>query len=291
MNASRRRIIFVLGMHRSGTSLATGILQALGVSLGDELIPPDENNRLGYFESPTIGRIHDRLLHALGSSWYDSMIVRPLPAQWWRSPQVQPFKRELRELVEHQLDLSGGLWAFKDPRTCRLLPLWRDIAAEAGAQSDFLLVVRRPEEVARSLETRDGLSPLRCEMLWLEHTAEAILNAPSCLNVIADYDRWFTDGGEQAREIVSGLRLEAQDSGAVAASLAKMVAIDLRHHKASSDGVYRTPLTPDLYRALIERDRERAALLAQIFSVSRGFSAAAITLAQEPEPTGVTAGD
>lgn len=276
------RIIFVLGMHRSGTSLTTGILNALGIPLGDELIPPDANNRMGYFESPSVGRIHDRLLRALGSSWYASTTVSPLPNGWWRLPQVEPFKRELSELAKRQLAVSGGTWAFKDPRACRLMPLWHDILAETGAQPAYLLVVRNPQEVARSLQSRDGLSALRSEMLWLEHTAEAILAAPACLNAIVDYDRWFSDPRAQAGEMAAALGV-AGDAQLLDRAVSAMVAGDLRHHRAE-DAAFQAPLVRDLYDALRSRDRERIALLTQIFSIARGFGAAMLALSREPEP-------
>ncbi len=290
MNGSQKSVILVLGMHRSGTSLTTGILNALGVGLGDELIPPDDNNRLGYFESPSIGRIHDRLLRALGSSWYASTTVCPLPQLWWRSPAVEPFKNQLRNLALHQLDVSGGIWAFKDPRTCRLLPLWTEILSEIGASAKSMLVVRNPLEVGRSLHARDGLSALRCEMLWLEHTAEAILGMPSCLDTVVDYDKWFSEPAQQAAYMAAGLQLPSSGDGIVSAAVSRLVAGDLRHHQVA-ESVYTLPLTRDLYDALRLRDRERAELIAQIFAISRGFNNAAMALAKEPEPSAVTAGE
>lgn len=281
------RIVFVLGMHRSGTSLTTGIMSALGVPLGDELIPPDANNRMGYFESPSVGRIHDGLLRALGSSWYSPMTVAPLPERWWQLPAVQPFKAALLENAARQLALGGGTWAFKDPRTSRLLPLWREIAAELGAESRYVLVVRNPHEVARSLHSRDGISVLRAEMLWLEHTVEPLLDASQALNAIVDYDRWFRDPHEQARALAQALDLQADDE-AVDAAVRGMIAPDLRHHR-TPDASYSVPLVRDLYEALCARDAQRIQLLVQIFSVTRVFAAAALALAREPEPQ-VTAG-
>ena len=49
-NSPRRKVVVVLGMHRSGTSLTTNMLQSMGVTLGDELIPGREENPLGFRE-------------------------------------------------------------------------------------------------------------------------------------------------------------------------------------------------------------------------------------------------
>ena len=37
-------------MHRSGTSLVASLLSAIGVDMGQRLLPPDKGNPRGYFE-------------------------------------------------------------------------------------------------------------------------------------------------------------------------------------------------------------------------------------------------
>ena len=49
--------LLVLGMHRSGTSALTRVLNLLGVALGDDLMPPGPDNPLGFWE-------HQALAHA-----------------------------------------------------------------------------------------------------------------------------------------------------------------------------------------------------------------------------------
>ena len=76
----RRAPVLVLGMHRGGTSLATGLLQTLGAELGSPLIASNEGNPLGYFEHKAIVACHDRILASLGLDWH--------------SPDVLVFPRE-----------------------------------------------------------------------------------------------------------------------------------------------------------------------------------------------------
>ena len=65
-------LLFVLGMHRSGTSAMTGALQLVGAHPGDDLMPPSpDENPLGYFEDRGIVAIHDAVLAAAGRSWSD----------------------------------------------------------------------------------------------------------------------------------------------------------------------------------------------------------------------------
>ena len=78
--------ILVAGMHRSGTSALTGALNVLGISLGQHLLAPGEDNPKGYWEHQSAVEIHERLLTALERRWDD---VRPLPAGWLTSEAAQ----------------------------------------------------------------------------------------------------------------------------------------------------------------------------------------------------------
>jgi hypothetical protein len=53
MSAARRKCIFVLGMHRNGTSAMAGLLHGMGLSLGSDLMPATEYeyDEKGYFEN------------------------------------------------------------------------------------------------------------------------------------------------------------------------------------------------------------------------------------------------
>ncbi|MGH2482289.1 MAG: sulfotransferase family protein, partial [Ktedonobacteraceae bacterium] len=61
--------IIVLGMHRSGTSAVAGMLNALGMYLGSDLMAPAADNPKGFYEHNGITNLHDELLSSLGSSW------------------------------------------------------------------------------------------------------------------------------------------------------------------------------------------------------------------------------
>src|SRR5919204_862722 len=70
------RVMIVVGMHRAGTSAITRGLTAIGVELGDDLLPPNADanvgaiNPKGFWENRVIVDIDDRLLTSLGHSWH-----------------------------------------------------------------------------------------------------------------------------------------------------------------------------------------------------------------------------
>lgn len=185
-----RRCLIVLGMHRSGTSALTGALSLLGIDLGQSLIPAHAAiNAKGYWEHRDIVEIHERLLGALGSSWHDE---RPLPENWWRTEMVVPFRRELLAILHRDFS-EASLWGVKDPRICRLLPLWLDILEEFRCQPLFVLIVRHPQEVAESLAKRDGIADARAYLLWLQHTLDAEKWTCTYSRVLVSYERLLKD--------------------------------------------------------------------------------------------------
>lgn len=162
--------IGILGMHRSGTSALTGSMRHVGVDLGDDMRAPHPGvNDKGYWEHLGLVRAHERLLLALRSSWDD---IRPLPSRWWEDPAAYRFRVEAARILKHDF-ASSTIWAVKDPRMCRLVPVWTALFEDLGCRFAFVLIFRHPEEVARSLEKRDGFHREKSTRLWLENTLAA----------------------------------------------------------------------------------------------------------------------
>ena len=164
-----RRAIIVLGMHRSGTSALAGALGLLGGRLPARMMPPWSSNLKGHFEPEYIVAIHDRALLAAGSSWSSFDALR---ADWFQSAAAVGFADELVEAVRQDY-ADAALFIVKDPRMCRLMPLWRRVLQKLGARSSYVILFRHPTEVAQSLEKRDGLSLAEGYLLWVRHLLEA----------------------------------------------------------------------------------------------------------------------
>lgn len=164
-----RLAFLVLGMHRSGTSALTRVLSLCGVSLPRQMIPAGERNERGYFESQAIWRHHEALLEEAGTSWFDPS---PLPPAWFDSPAAADWVERLAEAVRHEFGESRT-FVLKDPRICRLLPLWRRVLAEVGAEPRCVLPLRHPNEVAGSLGRSEGIAERHGLLLWLDYMLTA----------------------------------------------------------------------------------------------------------------------
>jgi hypothetical protein len=135
-----RNVILVLGMHRSGTSAAAGFMVKLGGAQPKTLLPADDGNERGYFESQALMTFHDELLASAGSSWSDWRQFNPA---WYQSPTATTFRKRAKQLFKEEFD-GEPLAVLKDPRVCRFVPsgsrFW--LALKLGRVSSFRLARR-----------------------------------------------------------------------------------------------------------------------------------------------------
>jgi len=262
-------------MHRSGTSLTANLLAELGIPLGGELVPADTWNAKGYFEPIEINSIHDAILSLFGMKWNTPTTLHPLPDGWWDAPAVAPYRERLKSIAAKRLS-ELGTWAFKEPRTSRLLPLWNKIIAELGVDARYVLATRSSAGVTGSLTARDNIDPLISELLWLEHNCDVVLDLPRPLDAIISYEDWIEKPFEQARLMIEGLGIDFRgDDAALRDILARVVEPGMRHHIESA-GAYRLPFTAPLYAALRARDAAELKAIAGIFNISRAFVGAVV---------------
>ena len=112
MSAAPRSAILVAGMHRSGTSATTRILNLLGASLARELIPAAVGNEHGHWESRAVQTLHNELLAELGSDLYSPV---DFPAAWFDSAAAKPWRARLRRPTRRSLP-----WVRRSSSTDRM---------------------------------------------------------------------------------------------------------------------------------------------------------------------------
>lgn len=267
--AERRVGLLVLGMHRSGTSALTGLLARHGVALGDDLLPPAPDNPSGFWEHRAAVALHEQLLDALGMAWDDP---RPLPRGWRRSAAARQARAQIAALVDAEF-AAQALWAVKDPRLCRFVPLWREALADAGIEARALLVVRHPEEVAASLQARDGLPGAIGQLLWARYLLDALAGSDGMPRALLRYPDLLEDGARELARIASELGLPLRPDAAVVQAF---LAPQLRHH-AVGGGL---PPLLQPFRALVESrqppESAQSSALQRAFTTTLGPAAAVI---------------
>lgn len=248
-----RTALIVLGMHRSGTSALTGCLRLLGVELGSNLIPAhSEHNAKGHWEHREVVTLNERLLASMERTWHDE---RLLPNGWSKTPVAEAIVGEIKTLLQREF-AHTPLWGLKDPRLCRLLPLWLEAIAENGAEPFFVLALRHPVEVARSLARRDGISQERAYLLWLEYMLEAEQSSRGYSRIVVSYEALLADWRITLSPLF--LRLGPKLSlgePEISAQIDAFLSPALRHFTTESVMVPSTPwhsLAEETYRAFID---------------------------------------
>ncbi len=222
------RILLVLGMHRSGTSALTRVLNLRGAALPGELLPANHANLAGYWEPAAVVAWHDALLADLGSAWDDPT---ELAAAAFDAPAAETFVERISDLLRGEL-ASAPLVVMKDPRACRLVPLWRRAIARAGREPLMVLIVRHPLEVAASLQRRDGMSVAQALLLWLEHVLAAEAFTRGDRRAIVTYDQLLGDWRGTIARLERDLDLAPPLAGADAdAHVDAFLSADLRHER------------------------------------------------------------
>jgi hypothetical protein len=248
--APQSRSILVLGPHRSGTSAVTRVLNLLGVDLGGEMMPPKFDNRHGYWEHQSVFDLHERLLSRTGSAWHD---YRPMPAGWRELEEVEEIRRELVAFLRMEFGESP-LWGVKDPRLCRLVPFWLGALEELGATPLFVVVVRNPLEVARSLERRDRFSPEKCILLYAAEMLAAVEHTQGRRRGFVSFARLLDDWRGAVADLARQLRIEwPREPAAAGDEIDAFLQPGERHHRHDLDELRADPLLPgwcvELYEA------------------------------------------
>lgn len=257
--SSRRRVVIVLGMHNSGTSLLARAIALMGVELGRHVLTRESFERApryDYWEHAQITEIQDRLLRTLDRYWNEERADWAIPDSAWRRPEVLAMKNELAEIVRRELSETTAVWGFKDPRTVRLMPLWRDIATVLRLDPLYLVSLRDPATVATSFASKGQVPYELAERLWTRHYFEALQCSQGAPRLVTDYDAWFADPNRQFERLVDflgadSLGLDDPERRAKArAEVAATIDPGLKQHSAPPDAPLR-PITRDLHALLL----------------------------------------
>ena len=230
-----RRVILVLGMHRSGTSALASALGCLGAGLPRDPMPATADNPSGYQESRVIARFHNRLLESAGTRWNDDA---PVPREWFDDPGRRADEAEAAALLATEF---GGeeVVVLKDPRLCRLLPLWTRVLERGAIEPFAILALRDPREVARSLRARlddAAFRPAaiaaepRATLLWLRHLLDAERAARGLPRVAIAYPALVADWRAALEPLfVAGVLPRPSFEGATAVD--RLLTPDLRRQR------------------------------------------------------------
>lgn len=241
----------VLGMHRSGTSALTRGLQVMGVDLGDRMMPPNENiNAKGFWEDLDLNTLNIEMLSAINSDWHHVSHIEARDVEALHKAGYFPRAVELlRAKVGNSL-----LFAFKDPRVAKLLPFWKEVFSHCQFNVSYVLAVRHPLSVAKSLAKRDGFDVGKSYLLWLGHVITSLTGSAGNQRVLVDYDYLMRSPDHELHRIAKKLDLTI-DPAELQSYKSEFLDEGLRHtvyglNDLLSDDAC-PPLVREVYKALL----------------------------------------
>jgi hypothetical protein len=173
--------LVVVGSYRSGTSVATRVVNLLGVPVthGSDLVPPGVANPTGFWESALMNRHNEWLLRQVGSSWChppskercEQLLIRD---EWL------PASRNLFRHVHRTRQ-----WVWKEPRLCLTLPWWRKALPEI---SFGILMLRHPLECAVSSQEFLGVDVEWGLAIWERYTRQALPGLAGLHVMVSTYE-------------------------------------------------------------------------------------------------------
>lgn len=243
--------VVVLGMHRSGTSLTTHLIHHMGFHVSTNRWA-DQFNQKGYWEDRDVVDTNALILHALGGDWKHLYAPNPCPSRVTQISLGLLDRKISATMRGYPPDMQ---WVLKDPRLSVTLPFWQPYLANAR----YVLCVRNPLAVARSLERRDRI-PIRDGLrLWYQYTWLALKNTREWPTLVLHYEKYFGKAAQTQTEKLG--RFLGMDCAVSTTALADEV---LNHHHMVPDTVLKNhgvavPIRA-LYAALLEESSVREVL-------------------------------
>jgi hypothetical protein len=202
--------------------MLAGLLALHGAFMGRTL-PPGRNNPKGYWEHMGINEANESMLAHLCLSW-DWPFA--LPPHWQeRLALFAPLQERALASFRQQ-----KLWAVKDPRLCRLLPLWLPLFSRLGDKLRAVVVFRHPEGACRSLEKRNAMGRRRALALWLHHFTDAITHLGDLPWIAVSYERMLAKPRQGMNILAERLELGTWPKTPSDADLREFVDPGLLHH-------------------------------------------------------------
>lgn len=262
-------MLFVLGVHRSGTSALCAALAACGASFGEQLIDPMAGvNDEGFWEDANVVALNEQLLTLAASTWYAP--APGLPETDWAAATFEPLREQGMELLRAGFG-SAPLQVVKDPRLCLTLPFWLAGCTDLGITAQVCVISRAPLEVARSLEKRDGFPlgyGLRLYALYRD-----------CMDCYAPTDALRVAYSELLQDTSTVMERLSQDLPiVVAGDFSGVVKADLRHQAVTSADPLSAPDASDMPVAQLLREIEASFPAGETL---REFASMLVTRGQE----------
>ena len=254
-------LYIVTGMHRSGTSLMTRMLEAFDIALPGDLVGPAPDNEKGFFEDRDVISINDDILGTLELQW-DSLDGFFLQREDFSSPKFNALKHRAGSLLRARKN-EYQRWAFKDSRICRLNAFWEPLLAREEIATCYLISVRQPSGVAGSLAKRNQFADRKSLYLWFLYCADILASTQGQNRIICHYENLLQDPSSSLAQLGATLAYPPSETE-TRRFCDDFLTDDLDHNK--SYACHQTLALSDTLYQLLQSEVDPAGIETAVFS-------------------------
>lgn len=216
----KKKMVVILGMHRSGTSLLAAGIESLGGELGAREDFKSEENIKGFFENEHIVKFNDDLLEFLGGRWDNPLFDASLALENKNEKEIEERYVVAMQLLD-EVFRDNKFRVIKDPRMCQLLPFWNVCFKRYGYADDeiyYVHIARHPIEVAKSQKKRReknknfyclGGELLETVSLWVSLSYLSVRDVVNDNNIFINYKDLVSSPKEQLNRLSEFLGIVA----------------------------------------------------------------------------------
>ena len=229
--------ICIAGMHRSGTSMITRLLNLCGLYLGaeNELSPAAMDNEAGFWENWHFVSLNEDILAHFGGGWD---LPPAMPEGWETHDEMLPFRQTATELIRRFTPHT--LWGWKDPRNSILLPFWKRLIPDLK----ILVCIRNPLEVVQSLSKRAYSSYHFSMNLWRTYYQRLLSDTLPTERVVTHYDSYFHSPQAELRRVLKSLNIPV--SSKIIDQACATISEQLRHSTITNQGLSESKIPSDV---------------------------------------------
>lgn len=227
-----RRALVVAGMHRSGTSAMARLLSLSGATLPERVMAPAPDNPAGFWEPWEMVALNDRILAAFDSSWDDVFTLRVADHA---AALKSSFLGEAKSFLAANFG-EADLLVIKDPRASVLAPFWREALTDSGIAPLYVIMVRNPLAVARSLFKRNEFSTQKSVLVWTSYMLAVERDTRGCDRLFVDYDAMLDDWRATLAAVEASMgQALPRSADEAAADIDGFLNRSHRHHEATAE--------------------------------------------------------
>ncbi len=193
-----KKIMLILGMHRSGTSLISRAMKVFGANHGNKLLKTNDNqNKKGHWEDLDVMNCNRAILTHLGQSWEN---IEPFTDENFANLHNDGYFDATVDLMKRKLADTDFL-ALKEPRITKLLPFWKEVFKALNVKVHYVFATRHPFSVAQSLQKRNQYSLEYGMYLWYSYNLFSLKSLENEKVFFINYDDFLERAPQYINEL------------------------------------------------------------------------------------------